>query len=932
MTALTTYETATVRLQIATDGSLDALLDKRSGRDYLGGVRHPLVSLTCDGEIRPATGAEADGDDLRIHFAPLAITAALRIRAATDWLIFELVGLSDETGVDEVTFVDLPVAIAAAERQVSPLAGCVRDEHLALACQTLDLETNSGVQQEEDAATLWARCYARFGLRGTRAAVIGCPAERFLDVVEALEIAEDLPHPTLDGVWARRSPAGRSNYFFIDLTEANVDEVIDIARRLGFEYILVYAPNWAVSRGSYEIHPENYPNGLAGFKAVADKIHAAGLKVGIHCLTGFVAKADPLVTPVPDPRLARDGQVTLEADLDAVDDFVPTVESPADFPDDIAFGLDRQGFDVLVDEEIISYRELSTTAPFGLRRCTRGARGTRPAPHAAGSTVWHLTQRFGNYLVDCDTDLADEVAQRYADVINGAGLDMIYFDGAGSNIAFGREWAWHYVCQTPLQSARLWKREVRMGGSCNGPLLWHLKAFRTCNDFVEIAVKRFFDYDKMRIAMPAIDDFVPIDFGWWGLHSWAPHRRSTTPDEIEYVCQKALAFGEAWSLETRMAQIEGCGRWPDIAALIETYTRVQRAGVIPEDICRQAQEMGAEFKLVGSDDAGWSLVPARYQAHLVRDADSATWTVDNDLPSQPLRFRLYALPELDGYEEAGNPLLVDQSDPAVYRKHRAHDDSRSQLQAGDTKTPAGEACVEFTASSDAAADGGWAEHRVDLAEVGSQQVVTAMIEGLFEDASEPGEWARSLGVWVHGDGSGAVLNVQLQAANGGYRDHYVDLDFTGWRYCELTRPETDRVYTFNAGYSTKHATRHFHYGQLMCLFLRYNTIPSGGQARCLVGPVRALREHWRPVVDPVFTVGGQTVTYGCQLETEQYLEFDGDGEATLFDREGVVVRRVAPQGTVPVLQPGANEIVFGAASGPEHSQRADVTVIRYGTP
>ena len=44
-----------------------------------------------------------------------------------------------------------------------------------------------------------------------------------------------------------------------------------------------------------------------------------------------------------------------------------------------------------------------------------------------------------------------------------------------------------------------------MGGSCNGPLLWHLKSFRTCNDFVEIAVKRFFDNDKIRIALPAAE-------------------------------------------------------------------------------------------------------------------------------------------------------------------------------------------------------------------------------------------------------------------------------------------------------------------------------------------------------------------------------------------------------------------------------------------
>ena len=34
-------------------------------------------------------------------------------------------------------------------------------------------------------------------------------------------------------------------------------------------------------------------------------------------------------------------------------------------------------------------------------------------------------------------------------------------------------------------------------------------------------------------------------------------------------------------------------------------------------------------------------------------------------------------------------------------------------------------------------------------------------------------------------------------------------------------------------------------------------------------------------LDPTFAVGDRTVTFGCQLETEQYLEFDGAGQAAL---------------------------------------------------
>jgi hypothetical protein len=213
------------------------------------------------------------------------------------------------------------------------------------------------------------------------------------------------------------------------------------------------------------------------------------------------------------------------------------------------------------------------------------------------------------------------------------------------------------------------------------------------------------------------------------------------------------------------------------------------------------------------------------------------------------------------------------------------------------------------------------EHRADLAGGGTRAVRPALIEGLPEDAYQGKGWYRPLGVWVHGDGRGEVLNIQLRAANGGYRDHYVDVDFTGWRYCELTRPESDRVFEFDAGYSRKHTVRHFQYDNIRSVFLRYNSIPAKSEVGCLVGPVKALREHWLPVQNPTFSVGGETITFPCQLETEQYLEFSGEGSARLFDREGVEVREVVPQGDVPVLRQGPNRISFRAEGGSDFSQR-----------
>ena len=76
-----------------------------------------------------------------------------------------------------------------------------------------------------------------------------------------------------------------------------------------------------------------------------------------------------------------------------------------------------------------------------------------------------------------------------------------------------------------------------------------------------------------------------------------------------------------------------------------------------------------------------------------------------------------------------------------------------------------------------------------------------------EGDSPVGAWARvvkhfdpavnmtphdAIGLWVHGDGKGALLNLQLTNLPEYFRtidDHHVKVDFKGWRYFELIETE-----------------------------------------------------------------------------------------------------------------------------------------------
>ena len=198
------------------------------------------------------------------------------------------------------------------------------DDEFAICLMGLSEQVDSEIAGPVTSASV----YPEFPMQGQRVAIIATPTPRFLEVVQRLEHDFRLPVPTIEGAWSKLSPDARTSYLFTDLTEANVDETIRYAKMGGFRYILIYSTTWSKSLGSYPINLRSFPHGEAGLKSAIDKCHAAGLKVGMHMLTSFVGKNDPLVRPKPDPGLLKDGETTLAADMSAVGD-----------PTDSNFGL-----------------------------------------------------------------------------------------------------------------------------------------------------------------------------------------------------------------------------------------------------------------------------------------------------------------------------------------------------------------------------------------------------------------------------------------------------------------------------------------------------------------------------------------------------------------------------------------------------------------
>ncbi|OHB65635.1 MAG: hypothetical protein A2Y77_03625 [Planctomycetes bacterium RBG_13_62_9] len=769
-------------------------------------------------------------------------------------------------GVEEVRFAELQVTC---RENAGWWLDASWNEQFAVAL--LGLSDRVNVQLLGN-GVLAASVYPQFGMEGQRVVLAAAPTSQFLDVVQEVERDFGLPSPRIGGEWAKKSRAVRTGYLFTDLTESNADETIRFAKLGGFGYIMTYDSTWAKSLGSYPINTSNFPGGEVGLRATVDKSHAAGLKVGLHFLTSFVGKNDPLVRPRPDPRLLKDDEATLAADIDEKAIEIVAAGSLASFPTEGAFyGDTKAGFDLQIDDELIQYRAIGGPGNNTFVKCTRGFAGTRAAPHRAGAKVHHLVERYGCYLADLRTTLKGEISDRIAGVINRCGFDMVYFDGGECNMANGPFWYW--VGQQQDDVCRRVTRELLAQGSGGTAWTWHWFSRGCCDDFAAIAPKQYLDYHKIADSwMHYTRSFMPAELGWWGFLADEPDHPATMPDEVEYYGARMLALDTPVSLETNLAALKRNGRTEEMLKLLGTYEQLRLSGAVPKTV-REKLRTG-EWHLLRQGDKP-AFTPVRYDAQRVNVPGELR--VTNTFAAQPLKFRLQAAPALAPVGDKTNVVLL-RCEPA------------RELNVPAANAPMPGALANRT---DFATPLDLIHHRA--------LAIRLRVNTPAVAENEPP----------------AVLNVQLESGGKTYRDHYLDLDFTGERTIVLPEPTTERMLPefrpAHANYAFKAAMYGFNYRHVVALNLRWMRAPKDRPVTCSVVLVEALAESEVPLKNPEVTVGEKTLTIPLELKTGDYAEFWADGALQVFDRKGTLLSSLDVGSDLPGLSPGMNRVTLHAA-------------------
>ena len=196
-----TLENRGAKLVLSANGRCVSFIDRASGRNHLA-APGPIARITVRGKDFPCSAASLNNGRLTLTFGESNVRAEIVLGIEPRYFTFEVTSLSDDA-VEELEFCRFEL-----KPEVSPaFSACVL---------ALNLKTNVKELPQAN-TTLHAFCYSRFGFRGTKAALIACPAGELRAVMQdVVSAAPDLPHSPLGGPWAL-DVAGQPRFLSLQL-------------------------------------------------------------------------------------------------------------------------------------------------------------------------------------------------------------------------------------------------------------------------------------------------------------------------------------------------------------------------------------------------------------------------------------------------------------------------------------------------------------------------------------------------------------------------------------------------------------------------------------------------------------------------------------------------------------------------------------------
>ena len=593
-------ETQWFRLGLSEQGFVTTLYDKTNNKEYLPSSKNAtLLSIRVNGTIEKPQQLLKKGNYIMLSYPDNKVEVRIGVQVKQDYITFELISITPSEMVELVIWGPFPTTIG---ETVGECVGVVRNNEFAIGIQALNVKTLGGYPNEEsdiepsydifasgnykDIEGDWrsrknyrgqtarvqefgsvVQAYSRNrnkeriisnwghtsfiappfddgGVTGSKIALFGCPVKDALELIGQIETAEGLPHPVIDGEWAKTARSATSSYLIISFTEENLDQALELTKKAGLKYLYHSEPfrSW----GHYDLDEKSFPDNHASMKRCVERAAEQGIKLGVHTLTNFINTNDPYVTPVPDKRLAKVGESILTKDIDSKTDEI-YIGSPLFFNQMQNNTLKA----VLIGNEIIRYNEVSASEPWKLTGCIRGAFNTIASAHKKGSRAGKLLDHPYKVFLS-DPDLSLEIAKNISRLFNETGLMQTSFDGLEGVWSTGMgQYARSLFTKTWYDNLNPEiKGKVINDASNPSHFNWHINTRYNWGEPWYAGFRESQTYYRLMNQDFYRRNFIPSMLGWFSMSA------TTSIEDTEWLLARAAGFDAGFAFNLNLNNVK----------------------------------------------------------------------------------------------------------------------------------------------------------------------------------------------------------------------------------------------------------------------------------------------------------------------------------------------------------------------------------------
>jgi hypothetical protein len=714
-----------LKITINDKGSFVNLIDVNTGKDYiLKDTLAPLMSVRINNEMIYPKSATIKDDIISLAFDN-DVVAEVKIEEKETHFTFELISISNNDIVELIVWGPYPTSI---QKTISETVGVVRDDDFAIGIQALNIKTLGGYPWNEsdrmpefdfvreaeadnmhpksDGSVLYrieaaaplqngstlqaytrnrtkeriysdvahdmivAPPYEDGGVIGSKIALFGSPEPKTLETIGAIEIAEGLPHPMIDGEWVKTNRNAAAAYLITNFTESTVDDAIALTKKAGLKYLYHYGKTFE-TWGQFELYKGEFPNGIEGLKAAVDKAGAKGVLMGTHFLSNFIATDDAYVTPIPDERLAKVGSSTIVDDIDE-NASVITIESPEFFNQMKNNNLKT----VMIGEELIRYGSVSEESPWQLLDCQRGAFDTKASSHQLGEKISKLLDH-GYKVFLSDADLTKEMSVTMANLYNQTGLRQISFDGLEGNRSTGlgsygeslMPYTWYNNLSDNL------KEHLIIDASRTTHFFWHIYSRMNWGEPWYAGFRESQTEYRFNNQAYFQRNFMPGMLGWFKMTP------ETSVEDMEWMLAKSAGYDAGYALVADLPTVDQNGNSDKILELIGDWEKLRISNSFSDAQKEVMRDSEKEFTLKKINDSEWNLqeVYSEIYSHekKVRQPGEplySTLEFNNPGDEQVVNFTMTAMNcdvsnitlEINGYKKVELPVSIQEGQTLKY--------------------------------------------------------------------------------------------------------------------------------------------------------------------------------------------------------------------------------------------------------------------------